>query len=144
MDRGNLAWPQVMDKLAHDGVAWLETSELELELSSGRDLGYAPVPVGLDQWQPQTFGPDHLDGDLEQFGSDGIGGWVPMPSLAECQALEHDDDFMLSGGALVEVIDGEPVAMDPAQVDRMRRRLKTLRAHEIADDFRELVEGPRG
>ena len=133
---------EVRADLVHDGVAWVETSELTL--SSRRDRGYAPIPVGLDEWRPATFGPDHMPSDLEQVGSDGLGGWVPMPSAEECRALEHDDDFMLSGGAFVEVIVGEAVPMDPAKIDRMRRRLDTLRRHELAPDFVELVEGKRG
>lgn len=136
MSRATLTW---------DGAAWLEESELPF--SSRVDRGFAPIEFdadlgGLDPWRPPHGGPRHLSDDgAEQYGQDGIGGWVPMPSAEEERAAAHDDDFMLAGGALRYVPPGasESVAMDPKQVDRMRRRLETLRRHELADDFRPIL-----
>ncbi len=120
--------------LVWDGAAFVVPEELMH--SSGLDVGYARVPDGLDPWLPPR-GPRHLSEDgREQRGADGIGGFIPMPSKEEERALEHDDDSMLCGGAIIEVVDGEAVRMEPAQLDRMRRRLSTLRRHQLAEDFR--------
>lgn len=120
--------------LVWDGAAFVVAEELMH--TSGLDVGYARVPDGLDPWLPPR-GPRHMSDDgREQRGADGIGGFIPMPSKEEERALEHDDDFMLCGGAIIEVVDGEAVRMEPAQLDRMRRRLSTLRRHQLAEDFR--------
>ena len=50
--------------------------------------------------------------------------------------LTRGDDFMLCGGAIIEVVDGEAVSMDQGRLERMRRRLTTLRRHQLAEDFR--------
>lgn len=123
-----------------DGAAWVDA--VELPYSSRVDRGFAPIVLDklnpIDLWQPATFGPAHMPGDDEQVGSDGLGGWAPIPSAEEERAMAHDDDFMLHGGALRIVHPGasESEPMDPEQVDRMRRRLETLRRHQLAEDFR--------
>jgi len=130
----------VIAELVWDGAAFVEVSELMH--SSGLDVGYARVPDGLDPWLPPR-GPRHLSEDgREQRGADGIGGFIPMPSREEEAALVHDDDFMLCGGAIIEVIEGEAVPIDPRKLERMRRRLSTLRRHQLAEDFAE--KGQRG
>lgn len=120
--------------LVHDGAAWVELSELPL--SSRVDRGYRALEHGgIDEWLPPR-GPRHMSDDgREQLGADGIGGFIPMPDAETERALVHDDDFMLCGGAIIEVVDGEAVAMDQAKLERMRRRLTTLRAHQIQPDF---------